>query len=80
MDPTSQDVDLPWPLEINLIKGIKETEVVLPIAVSKVKFTLPRDGSSSSSGSEDLRAGLRTGLKVGLKRMALEGRRSIKIG
>lgn len=51
VDSTSQDPSFPWPSEINLVKGIKETEAMLPICVSKVKYVLPSSGTGGKGGS-----------------------------
>ncbi|CAN6674483.1 ribosome quality control complex subunit 2 [Trichomonascus vanleenenianus] len=38
MDKAETDTELSWPCEIDLIKSVQETQLLLPVAVSKVKI------------------------------------------
>lgn len=51
VDPESKDTDMPWPKEIDCIKAIKENELSLPVAVSKVKFSIPGQNSNVNKTS-----------------------------
>lgn len=41
-----------WACEVNLIRGIKDTEILSRVAVPKVGFSLPKDTNKSSGGSK----------------------------
>lgn len=47
-DPTMQDTDIPWPNEVDIIGGLKDTELVQPVAVGRVRLVLA--GAMSSLG------------------------------
>ncbi|GAO46514.1 hypothetical protein SAICODRAFT_4689 [Saitoella complicata NRRL Y-17804] len=39
LDAKSEDVEMMWPKERDLMKGLKDTELIMPIGVSKVKVS-----------------------------------------
>lgn len=49
-DTTQTDPDYAWPVEVNLIKALKPSEILLPIAVSKMTVYMP-SVSGNSGGS-----------------------------
>lgn len=59
VDNTSQDPDFAWPEEINLIKGLRPSEIAMPIAVSKVAFHMPTvtSGAKSTSSKSGAKSG-----------------------
>jgi hypothetical protein len=46
-DDTGRDPDFPWPRELDCIRSLREPDIVLQIAVSKVKVTLPTNGKET---------------------------------
>lgn len=52
VDATAQNTDFPWPSELDFIKTLKEADVVLQIAVPKVKLTLPASANAKDKGKQ----------------------------
>lgn len=48
VDQEEKDPESPWQSEVDLISSLKETELLLPIAISKVKPVLPNSGNKSN--------------------------------
>lgn len=65
LDTTQTDPDYAWPIEVNLIKALKPSEILLPIAVSKMTVYIPNvtgnTGGSISGGRGGKSAGGRGG-------------------
>ncbi|KAA8901763.1 hypothetical protein TRICI_006009 [Trichomonascus ciferrii] len=52
VDQEEQDSESPWQSEVDLISTLKESELLLPIAVSKVKPVLPGSANKSNQKSK----------------------------
>lgn len=51
-DEENRNPDYLWANEVNLIRGIKDTEILSRVAVPKVGFSLPKDTNRSSGGAK----------------------------
>lgn len=54
-DKNGRDPDYPWSTEVNHLRGLKDTSVILCIAVGKVKISIPGtgNGAAAKKGGKD---------------------------
>lgn len=65
-DPEEQDPDIPWQSEIDLFGALKEADLLLPIAVSKVKL-MTSGGNNTAAGKKQKNSSSKSGSGGGSK-------------